>query len=254
MSTRVTLATSTGPLWLFLASHFAAGGVAIITGFAALVVAKGSVLHKRLGIVFTYAMLYMGVVASGIAMYEGKSVSVTAALIVGYMVITGTTAVKPLPAGRRQVDVGLMIVAFAIAALNLWAGNRTLGLPGRQHDGVPAGMMLFMGIVFLMAAIGDARMIREGAITGTRRLARHLWRMCFALFIASGSFFLGQMKFVPRPIRSLPLLFALGLAPLAMLLYWMWRVRLRKQISGIIVGNPALRIEKLPRTASNSAA
>ena len=79
-------------------------------------------------------------------------------------------------------------------------------------------------------------MIREGALRGARRLARHFWRMCFGLFIATGSFFLGQMKFIPAPIRPDPLLFALGVAPLVILLYWMWRVRLRRRLSGIIVG------------------
>ena len=70
-------------------------------------------------------------------------------------------------------------------------------------------------------------MIYEGGLRGTRRLARHLWRMCFGLFVATGSFFIGQMKFIPAPVRVVPLLFALGIAPLVVLLYWMWRVRLR---------------------------
>jgi hypothetical protein len=51
--------------------------------------------------------------------------------------------------------------------------------------------------------------------------------MCFALFIATGSFFLGQMKFIPEPVRIVPLLLVLALAPLPFLLYWMWRVRVR---------------------------
>ena len=62
--------------------------------------------------------------------------------------------------------------------------------------------------------------------------------MCFALFIATGSFFIGQMKFVPAPIRFMPLLIALGVAPLFALLYWMWRVRLRRQLTGLIVASP----------------
>lgn len=241
MSTRVTLATATGPLWLALASHYGAGLIAIWTGFAALVVAKGGSAHKRLGIVFTYSMLYMGVVASGIALYEGKSTSVVAGLVVAYLVVTATTTVKPLRVGSKPVDLALMLVAIMVAALSLWTGYVVLSLPGRQLNGVPAGVQLFMGTVFLLAAIGDARMMRAGGITGPRRLARHLWRMCFALFIASGSFFLGQMNFVPKPLRIVPLLGALGVAPLVALLYWMWRVRLRKRLSGMILDNkPAL--------------
>lgn len=51
-------------------------------------------------------------------------------------------------------------------------------------------------------------MIRAGGIRGTRRLARHLWRMCFGLFIASGSFVaqLVMMKFMPAWMHSVPVI------------------------------------------------
>lgn len=235
MSTRVTLATSTGPLWVVLASHYAAGLISIATGFAALAVAKGGMAHKRVGLVFTWSMVYMCLSATGIALYAAKYTSVFAGVISAYLVVTATTTVRPLRFGARHADIGLMILAFALSSYGLWGGIQVLGLPGRQLNGVPAGMILFMNSVVMLAAIGDARMIRAGSITGTRRVARHLWRMCFALFIASGSFFLGQMKFVPEPIRILPLLLLLAFAPLLALLYWMWRVRLRRKLAGMIV-------------------
>jgi hypothetical protein len=93
---------------------------------------------------------------------------------------------------------------------------------------------LVVGTVILLAAIGDLRAIRAGGLQGSRRLARHLWRMCFGLFIATGSFFLGQMKFIPEPVRIVPLLLVLAFAPILFLFYWMWRVRGR--LSGIVVG------------------
>ena len=96
-------------------------------------------------------------------------------------------------------------------------------------------MILFLGTTCLLAGIGDARMIREGGLRGARRLARHLWCMCFGMFVATGSFFLGQMKFLPESLQSLPLMMVLGIAPLPILLYWMWRVRLRRRLGGLIV-------------------
>lgn len=95
-----------------------------------------------------------------------------------------------------------------------------------------------MSTVVLLAAIGDARMIRAGGIQGTRRLARHLWRMSFGLFIASGSFLLGQMKFIPERIRIVPLIVVLAVSPLVMLLYWMWRVRLKQNLRGLMTAKP----------------
>ena len=100
-------------------------------------------------------------------------------------------------------------------------------------------MIFFVGTVALLAAFGDWRLLRAGAITGARRLARHLWRMCFGLFIASGSFFLGQMKFIPKPLRSFPLLLTLAVSPLVMLVYWMWRVRLRHNLRGMVTRKSA---------------
>ncbi len=65
-----------------------------------------------------------------------------------------------------------------------------------------------------------------------------LWRMCFGLFIATGSFFFGQTQFIPAPIRVEILLAVLGVAPLGVLLYWLWRVRLRGRVGGLIVAEP----------------
>ena len=51
--------------------------------------------------------------------------------------------------------------------------------------------------------------------------------MCFALFIATGSFFLGQAKVIPQPLRIFPVLTVLALLPLVFMLYWLVRVRKR---------------------------
>ena len=52
--------------------------------------------------------------------------------------------------------------------------------------------------------------------------------MCFSLFIASGSFFLGQAKVIPKPIRIFQLLAIPALLPLVLLLYWLARVLFTK--------------------------
>ena len=221
----LTIATSSGIIWLTLVTHFGAALIALVAGTIALAVAKGGRLHRRSGIVFTWGMITTGILASVLSAYEGKSV--VGGLFVCYLVFTATTTVKPLPGARRGVDVALMIFAFATAAAMLAQGVVVWQKPHHMLAGVPAGMILFLGTVCLLAAIGDGRMIYEGGLRGTGRLARHLWRMCFGLFVATGSFFIGQMKFIPAPVRVVPLLFALGIAPLVVLLYWMWRVRLR---------------------------
>jgi len=235
---KVTIATSSGLLWLGLVSHFGSALIALVSGTIALVVAKGGKLHKKTGMVFTVAMGAAGVLAVPIAAYEGNVGSVVGGILVVYFVYTAMTTVKPLPGSGGVLDVALMTLAFGIAALSYWYGFIAWSRPGHVLNGVPAVMRLFLATVCLLAAIGDARTLRAGGLRGPRRLARHLWRMCFALFIATGSFFIGQMKFVPAPIRFMPALFALGLAPLFVLLYWMWRVRVRRRLTGMIIASP----------------
>ena len=89
-------------------------------------------------------------------------------------------------------------------------------------------MMFLFAAVALLGALGDVRMIRADGLQGAQRIARHLWRMCFSLFIASGSFFLGQAKVIPKPIRILPLLAIPAMLPLVLLFYWLVRVRFTK--------------------------
>jgi uncharacterized membrane protein len=232
MNDRLTLATATGFPFALLAFHVATGLIAFFAGFIALSLRKGGTGHRRTGLVFTGAMIASGFAIVGINVLGGDSV--IGGLLMAYLVFTAFTAVRPLNGASRRVEVMLMGMAFVGGAVLIAGGVAALGQPGNQLDGVPAGMIFFLGTVTLLAATGDARMIRAGGIHGARRIARHLWRMCFALFIASGSFLLGQMRFLPEPIRILPLLFFLAVFPLLALLYWMWRVRLRNDLRGLM--------------------
>jgi uncharacterized membrane protein len=236
VSERVSLATSTGPVFLALAFHFATGLIALAAGLIAIAVRKGGKLHRVGGRVFVYAMIATGITAAGISVYEGKTIGGGAVIV--YFVLTAYTAVNPLPRIGRGLDIALMLVAFLFAVSSYNTGFTALGTPGNQIDGVPAGMTFFMATILLLAAIGDLRMVWAGGVRGTRRLARHLWRMCFGLFIATGSFFIGQMKFIPEPIRIVPLLLILGMSPLVVLLYWMWRVRLKQNLRGLMTAKP----------------
>ena len=90
----------------------------------------------------------------------------------------------------------------------------------------------------LLAAAGDVRMLMRGGVLGARRIARHLWRMCFGLFIAAGSFFLGGANrplrllsaaglgaHLPRSLFSTGVYLFLTMLPLFLLIFWLVRVR-----------------------------
>ena len=98
-------------------------------------------------------------------------------------------------------------------------------------------MSFFLATVMLLAAVGDVRILRSGVPRGGPRLTRHLWRMCFALFIAAGSFFSVRERvakilpepFTTGPMRALPILLLFGA-----MFYWLWRVRRHQALPGLV--------------------
>ena len=106
-----------------------------------------------------------------------------------YFVITALTTVRPDSAWTRRLNVAALLAAIALSLIEIGLGLKALVSPHRAINGVPFFMLFFLATVSTLAAVGDLRVMRSGAFTGSPRLARHLWRMCFALFIAAGSFF-----------------------------------------------------------------
>lgn len=71
-------------------------------------------------------------------------------------------------------------------------------------------------------------MLVRGGLSGKKRLVRHLWRMSFALFIATGSFFLGQQQVFPAFLRGSVLLLVLRIMPLVLMVFWLLHVGFAK--------------------------
>jgi hypothetical protein len=92
-------------------------------------------------------------------------------------------------------------------------------------------MNFFMATVVLLAGADDVRMLVRGLST-TQRIARHLWRMCFRLFIASGSIFLARPQLFPKFLQETNILLLLGVLPLILLVFWIIRLRVTKAYRG----------------------
>jgi uncharacterized membrane protein len=228
-----------------LATHITAGVLGIGFGFVALFVAKGAWLHRRSGTVFVYAMLVMTLLGAAMAAVWGRQPmsNIPVALLTAYLVVTALTTVRPPGARSGALDRALLLLATGVALALFTFGGMALRSPKGAIAGIPAPPFFIFGTVALLAAIGDLRMIRAGgvaALRGAPRITRHLWRMSLALIIAAFSFFLGQSQVFPKPIRIVPLLAIPPLVALAAMLYWVWRIRLRRRLAGITVaGAPA---------------
>jgi uncharacterized membrane protein len=223
---------------MLLPIHIAAGGLAMVLGAVALLARKGGTIHRRSGLVFVYAMLVMGTSASILAFLKSPTdPNVLGGFMTAYFVGTALTTVRPESSWTRRINVAALAVATGLALIELAVGMKIFNSPHRVLNGVPFFMPVFLAVIVILAAAGDVRMMRFGARRGGPRLARHLWRMCFALFIAAGSFFSIRARvarilpepFTTAPMRALPIVLVFGA-----MFYWLWRVRRRRTLPVIL--------------------
>jgi uncharacterized membrane protein len=186
---------------MLLPIHVLAGGLAIILGAVALSVEKGGSIHRRAGLLFVYAMLVMGASASILAFRKSPiDPNVPGGFMTAYFVVTALTTVRPVSSWTRRINVAMLTIAVGVAIIEIVGGVKAFNSPHGFLNGVPFLMYFFLATVLILAATGDVRIMRLGMPRGRPRLARHLWRMCFALFIAAGSFFSVRAR-VARPTR-----------------------------------------------------
>lgn len=216
-----------------LVLHVAGGIVGLLSGTVAMLYPKGSQEHRTAGKVFVVSMLIMGACATYLAVLKHQMNNVFGGILTFYLISPAWRAGRKTDQRPGIFDWGALLLALALGT-SLWTlGVRIMKGLSEQQSGVPIGMYFFMGTIPLLAAAGDIRMLVRGGISGRPRIVRHLWRMCFGLFIATGSFFLGQQQVFPEAIRKQYILAPLAILPLPLLIYWSVRVkftRLGKQL------------------------
>lgn len=219
---------------MLLPIHVAAGGLAMLLGVAALLAAKGGTMHRRSGLLFVAAMLALGVSGSLLALLGEpvNTANVLGGLMAVYFASTALTTVRPVSAWTRGVDYAALAVAAVLVAMDVAGGVKALGRASGVYEGVPYFMHFLFAGVILLAAVGDVRVLCGGVAKGSARLVRHLWRMCFALFIAAGSFFSIEArvaKVLPAAFTSAPMRAAPVLLVFVAMFYWWWKVRRRER-------------------------
>ena len=210
--------------------HITAGFVAIAAGAVALYALKGGRLHRKSGMVFVWAMWVMAALGGGLAARLHERLNVAMAVLTFYFVTTALLTVRRRAGRFHWTDAAAMLVALLVGVYQINLGLTALHSPTGKVDGIPAAPMFIFGGLALLAALGDIRLMLLGGLRGAQRIARHLWRMCFALFVATGSFFLGQADVFPRSMRIIPLLAIPALLPLLLMVYWLARVSIRRSI------------------------
>jgi uncharacterized membrane protein len=213
--------------------HIGGGTVALFAGAIAAFARKGGRLHRIAGTVFFAAMLTMASFAIFMAVVlPGQIVNLVVGTFVIYLVSTAWLAVR-----RRDGGIGVpekaafLVILCLFVPFGILSFQVAMDLPLLIKSAIPIrgavriAVFTFTG-VFLIAAIADAKVILSGRIVGVSRIARHLWRMCVALMLATGSAFTnGLPRLLPGPFHVPTAFFLPQFLPLLLLIFWMVRVR-----------------------------
>jgi hypothetical protein len=208
-----------------LAVHITAGSLGILTGAAALAVRKGDTLHRRFGTAFVASMMVMAGMGALLSyLLAVNRVNIVVGILTIYFVGTAWLAVRRPEGTVGTIERVALVVPISCATLMLTFGVIASNSP-HGFDGYASVLYYAFGTFAALVSFADIRHVRCGGLSGTPRIVRHLWRMCVALFLASGSFFLGQQKVMPVAWHGSPVLTALALAPLVAMIFWLIRVR-----------------------------
>lgn len=194
----------------------------MIAGATALLAPKGAAWHRAAGTLFALTMIVTAAAGAGAALLKSQMITTLAGVFACYLVTSSWLTVA-----RPAMGTAAHLVLLA-AALGIAAAGTVLGLQVQEavaagaKDPFGAEPYFFFAGLAAVAAAGDAFAAFRRGLGGALRIARHLWRMTFALFIAVGSFFTGPgASAFPDGLRGSPLLSAPEFIVLALMFFWL---------------------------------
>jgi len=226
--------------------HVCGAVVGLLSGFLAMLFRKGSGLHAAAGSVFFISMMCMSSSAAVIAAFiRPNAANFLVGVLTFYLVSTAWVAARRRDGKPGLFDWGALSLVAADGICGVIWGLQAAGGPRGLKDGMPAALYFIFGSIALLHASSDIRMIRRGGVVGAKRIARHLWRMSFALLITTFSLFPGQAKLFSAALRKNSLLYVPHVLLVGMILFWLVRVlRSRAGRRQTIIAQPAIRAER----------
>jgi uncharacterized membrane protein len=194
--------------------HICVGTSGLLSGALAMTFLKGSRRHRLAGNVFVLSMLSLSASGTYLGIVKHQILNSLMGVLTFYLVTTAWWTAR-----RRDGKTGIFDFLALMVPLAVGAGLVAYGLKATKGQTA----YLIFGSLALFFAAGDVRMLARGGVFGTHRIARHLWRMCFALFIAAGSFFLGQQQVFPAFLRKTNILILPTILPLILMIFWLFR-------------------------------
>tara|TARA_R110001592_G_scaffold5627_2_gene30977 strand:- start:907 stop:1554 length:648 start_codon:yes stop_codon:yes gene_type:complete len=200
--------------------HIIAGILVLLFGSIALISSKGLRLHKLTGNIFFIAMVMLSLTAIYLEIqFDDFPIMGIFSL---YFASTSWLAVKR-QAGTIGVFEVCAFLCIAMVAITFYKWGWDIVYNGKVLERMlPLPMYFIFGSFAAFAAILDLNMILRGGLVGAHRIARHLWRMCIALLLATMSF-LSQDIF-PEFIQNTGLLWSPVIVLLLIIVFWLCRL------------------------------
>lgn len=183
-------------------AHFAVGCLAIIVGFAAFAARKGARVHRSAGAIFVVTMLLLTM--SGLWLSFARDILFTVFLsaIAFHAVVTGwATAAKKSRAGKI-VNKASPLVSAAITIGAVFGAAKAAVSPGGVLNDLPPAAFYVIATTAFLIFVFDVAFNLAGTPSEHRRIARHVWRMGFSFFLATGIFFFGNNHVLPEILRT----------------------------------------------------
>lgn len=219
--------------------HIVNAILGLLSGAMAMLFRKGSGRHGAAGTVFFVSMVCMTASGAYIAAFlRPILLNVVAATLTFYLVTTAWWAARRRQGGTGAFDVGGLVFISLVAVLALVAGIKSAGNPDQRMLAVPC---FIFGVGALVCVVGDVRLLRRGGMSNPQRIVRHLLRMCFALLIATFSFYPGQAKLFPMWLRATNLLWVPHILLIGSMIFHTVRVRGRRKAKREEAPMPAVR-------------
>jgi hypothetical protein len=223
-----------------LALHITAGTLGMLSGFVAAFLRKGSRRHGLAGDVFVISMLALSATGVYLAVAKSQPGNILGGTLTFYLVATAWMTARRREGETSIFDWAALLVVLGVAACQLTFGLEAVFSQTGLKYNYPPWPYFFMGSVAAIAVAGDIRMLARGGVSGTQRIARHLWRMCFALFIAAASIFLARQQLFPELLRKTGVLIFLSVLPLLLMIFWLLRVRFTNAFRRKAIGQMTL--------------
>jgi hypothetical protein len=214
--------------------HIGGGTIGLASGLVAAFARKGGYLHRKAGLIFVVSMSAMATFAIYLAIALSDQVNLFIGAFAFYLVATAWMTVRRGEGRSGLFEKIALIVALCLCApFGVLAFQLLIGATPSIKSTVPFEGPVLVAIyvftsVLALAAIGDARLVLSGGLSGPTRILRHLWRMCLGLTLAAGSFFTNALpRLLPSPMHITPIFFLPQLLLLGFLVFWMIRIRFK---------------------------